>query len=86
VENVPAVHKYPNLHYKFEPHDYGPFNENIHRDLDALAADGAIFMESVPMRRWPVYAITPEGEHRAEQGRRRSPRNWSTTPSALSIG
>lgn len=46
--------------YKFEPYNYGPFDVTIYRDLEDLAGEGLVSVETSP-HRWSIYSITPAG-------------------------
>ena len=47
-------------HFDFEPYNYGPFDQEVYRELDALAEDG--YVEMVPQSTWSSYRLTDEGQ------------------------
>src|SRR6266508_4536227 len=53
--------------YSFRPYDWGPFSEEIYRDLDVLEADGLVLSEAVPGRTWRLYRTSREGTRRAQE-------------------
>lgn len=54
----------PNLvngpHFAFEPYNYGPFDQEVYRELEILAMDG--YVEMVPQSTWSSYRLTDEGQ------------------------
>jgi DNA-binding PadR family transcriptional regulator len=53
--------------YEFIPYNYGPFDADIYRDLDWLAAKGVVITDTSPGRNWRTYAVTPAGIDAAER-------------------
>jgi uncharacterized protein len=51
------------LQYRFDPYDYGPFDSNVYRDLDALRIDGLVRAEAIPGSRRRVYRLTAKGRN-----------------------
>lgn len=51
--------------YNFVPYNYGPFDQLIYRDVDALVVEGCIALEVADHQRWSFYVITKKGEQRA---------------------
>ena len=51
--------------YKFRPYNWGPFSEQIYRDMDALIAEGLVERVPQPGASWASYKLTVEGEHAA---------------------
>jgi uncharacterized protein len=50
--------------FEFTPHNYGPFDPAVYKELEALATGGAI--ELIPERTWTNYRLTPVGRERGE--------------------
>ncbi len=57
----------PTEFYSFTPYNYGPFNANIYRDAEHLAAEGLLAQVQAVGRTWPMFSITPAGRNRAEK-------------------
>lgn len=53
--------------YEFKPYDWGPFSQDVYRDLDALLADGLIATEHDTRHRYETYRPTRLGEERAQR-------------------
>ncbi len=53
-------------HFEFRPHDYGPFDPAVYRQLEQLAARGLATIDE--SRRYRIHGLTAEG---FEQGTRR---------------
>jgi DNA-binding PadR family transcriptional regulator len=47
--------------YRFDQSDYGPFDFNVYRDLDALRIDGLVHAESIPGSSRRLYRLTDAG-------------------------
>jgi uncharacterized protein YwgA len=52
--------------YEFAPYNYGPFCVEIYRDAETLQAKGLVDIRHEG-RRWPEYHLTPAGQRRAAQ-------------------
>lgn len=52
-------------HFEFEPYNYGPFDQEVYRELDVLAERG--FVEMVPQSTWSSYRLTDEGQAAGEK-------------------
>jgi uncharacterized protein YwgA len=48
-------------YYEFVAYDYGPFNQDIYRDVEALAEDGLAAIEWSANGRWKEYRATQRG-------------------------
>ncbi len=46
-------------YYRFSPYNYGPFDQLVYADAEALAKRGLVTIDTP--RRWAEYAATPEG-------------------------
>lgn len=46
--------------FNFVPYNYGPFDQDVYRDLDILRLGG--FVDLVPQGTWSSYRLTPEGQ------------------------
>lgn len=57
----------PTHFYSFVPYDYGPFNPDVYRDVEALESEGIVVEVHDAGRSWPKYVITPAGLERAEE-------------------
>jgi len=53
--------------YKFVPYNYGPFDSSIYHDADELSSGGLAVVGYQAGRRYCEYAISPQGQKRAEQ-------------------
>jgi DNA-binding PadR family transcriptional regulator len=53
--------------YAFEPYDYGPFDKQVYKDLDALEQMGLIASERVPGSNRRSFRTTPQGDHRFDE-------------------
>ena len=53
--------------YKFVAHNYGPFSVEIYQDINALAQEGKINVESGRLQRWKSYKLTESGRAAAEK-------------------
>jgi uncharacterized protein YwgA len=51
--------------YTFVPYNYGPFDQTIYNDIDALARQGFVALEKADHGRWAYYVITKSGAKRA---------------------
>lgn len=52
-------------HFAFEPYNYGPFDQEVYRELEALETDG--YVELVPQSTWSSYRLTDKGQARGEK-------------------
>jgi len=53
-------------HFNFKPYHYGPFDRNVYRELEALAKEGLVNVDSaVGWKR--SYALTPAGQRAGDQ-------------------
>lgn len=59
--------------YDFVPHNYGPFDAAIYRDLDLLALAGLVEIDRTASRGGRIYRATPAGMEHAAQYRREQP-------------
>jgi hypothetical protein len=51
----------PQKFYDFVPYNYGPFDSDIYRDLEGLAARGLVTYDGSSDRSWKAYAATVAG-------------------------
>ncbi len=47
-------------HFSFEPYNYGPFDQDVYRELEALETDG--YVELVPQSTWSSYRLIDKGQ------------------------
>ena len=47
--------------YNFVPYDYGPFDQAVYADAEAMRADGEVEISPSPLGRWNIYAATDAG-------------------------
>lgn len=47
--------------FQFEPYDYGPFDNEVYREAEALQAGGLATISPSPRGRWSEYAATDQG-------------------------
>lgn len=66
------AHKVGRSFYDFVPYNYGPFSVDIYRDAELLQARGLVEIRRED-RRWPQYYLTPQGEKKAAQIRKKIP-------------
>lgn len=60
----------PSNFYPFFAYNYGPFNPDVYRDVEALVSEGLVLEIRDASRSWPKYAITPAGLRYAENLKR----------------
>ena len=53
--------------YSFEPYDYGPFDQRIYTDVEAMVAEGLVDVERAPGQNWPRYKISRAGLEKADE-------------------
>lgn len=53
--------------FTFVPHDYGPFDGAVYRELQNLEADGLVDVTHCPNLRWRSYRVTPAGQNRGRE-------------------
>lgn len=51
--------------FSFVPYDYGPFDVDVYRELEALETEGAVAIGS--NGRWKSYALTEDGVSRGKE-------------------
>lgn len=51
-------------HFSFEPYDYGPFDQNVYTELDALSSLGDVEVDRSGSHR--VYRLTQQGVERGQ--------------------
>ena len=63
--------KAPNLvggpHFNFQPDDYGPFDVAVYRELESLASDNLVEIQTVNDTRRKTYRTTPSGQTKGSQ-------------------
>jgi hypothetical protein len=57
-------HEVADHFYHFEPYHYGPFDADVYRDAEYMAAQGLV---TIGAGRWKTYAATPSGYVRAQK-------------------
>jgi hypothetical protein len=72
TQEAPMEWVAPSARYEFVPEKYGPCSYDVYSDLDALVDEGLVQATQAPGRSWRYYSVTPAGQERAEDLRRRS--------------
>lgn len=52
--------------FKYKPHDYGPFDKSVYRDLEELASEGFVEITYSNNEGLTTYRLTPEGYDKGE--------------------
>ena len=52
-------------HFDFKPYNYGPFDQDVYRELELLATAGLV--ELVPQSTWSSYRLTQEGQSKGDK-------------------
>jgi hypothetical protein len=52
-------------HFTFEPYNYGPFDQEVYRELELLEMGG--YVELVPQSTWSAYRLTDQGQESGEE-------------------
>jgi uncharacterized protein len=63
-KNIPSYTDGP--HFDFRAYDYGPFDADVYRVLEALEEKGLVEVNKSPFTRWRDYRLTPEGQKRGD--------------------
>lgn len=56
-----------NNYYQFIPYNYGPFDQTIYFDAEALSENWLISISYIHGRKWPQYFITSKGKEQVEK-------------------
>ena len=72
TQEAPTAWLAPSARYQFVPEKYGPCSYDVYSDLDGLVDQGLVQATQASGRSWRYYSITPAGQSRAEDLRRRS--------------
>lgn len=54
-------------YFNFQPYDYGPFDQSVYRELEALAGSNHVLINDEPGRRLRTYSLTAEGQMIGEE-------------------
>jgi len=62
-QNIPDLVNGP--HFTFVPYNYGPFDKEVYKELNALIEKG--YVETFPDRTWNKYRLTEQGQEKGDQ-------------------